>query len=83
MRHQKKDTKNRRQSKFLGNRRKFLLDARRFARKHNAMIWLIEQDNGLHRCIIQTEDGKNAFAWGSSKPHSFYNMISKFNLKYA
>lgn len=85
MLNQQTNTKNRSQSKFLGQRRKrqLLIDVRRFVRKHNAMVWHIDMGGNLHRCIIQTEDGKNAFAWGSSKSNAFYNMLPKFNLKYA
>lgn len=78
-------SKNPSQSKFLGQRRKrqLLIDVRRFVRKYNALVWHIEMEKNLYRCIIQTDDGKNAFAWGSSKSNAFYNMIPKFNLKYS
>lgn len=80
-----KNPKNRIESKFLGQRRKrqLLIDVRSFARKYNATVWHIDMGNNLHRCVIQTQDGKKAFAWGSSRMNAFYNMLPKFNLKYA
>lgn len=76
-------TKNRSNSKFLGHRRKrqFLRDFKNFSEKHDAMIWIIDW-GGMYRCITQTEDSRNAFAWGATRKRAFYNMIRMYNLKY-
>ena len=83
MQHSTKISKNQSQSKFLGQRRKrqFLIETRKFSRQHNAAVWFVEIGS-MHRCLVKTADGKNAFAWGSSSRNSFYNMLPKFELKY-
>jgi hypothetical protein len=84
------NAKNRRISRFLSTstgtktaQEKFSKELRKFSDENNAMIWIIEWKEKLFRCIIQTQDGKNAFAWGANQKRSFYNMRKMFNLKYS
>lgn len=62
---------------------KFRKDFGRFIKKQNAHILQIVQDGTLFRCTVQTQDAKNAFAFGRTPARSFYKMVSRFNLKYA
>ena len=65
---------------------KFRKDFGSFMRKNNVHILQIVQDlhnAKLYHCIMQTQDAKNAFAFGRTPARSFYKMISRFNIKYS
>lgn len=62
---------------------KFRKDFGRFIQKQNTQVLQIVQQGTLYHCMAQTQDAKNAFAFGRTPARSFYKMVSRFNLKYA
>lgn len=93
MRNVTQHSKNRRESKFLGARRKSSLTKRTsklgfcFLRQNRGSISVSKTADGTlnsYKCVFQSKiTGRKAFAYGSTFGGAYQNMIRLFNLKYA
>lgn len=83
-------SKNRRESRFLGARRKFFLVKRNakigfvFLKQNKGSLTVHKMATGSYRAIFNSRiTGKSAFAYGITFQGAYQNMIRLFHLKYA
>ena len=86
-------SKNRRESKFLGARRKSFLTKRTaklgfsFLRQNKGSVSVSRVKFGVfnsYKCVFTSKTtGRKAFAYGSTFGGAYENMIRLFHLKYA
>ena len=84
------NAKNRRESKFLGQRRISFLSRRtakigfNFIRHNKGSVTVSKMTIGSYKASFASKaTGKTAFAYGQSFQEAYRNMIRLFNLKYA
>lgn len=84
------NAKNRRESKFLGQRRISLLTRRNskvgfnFIRLHKGSVTVSKMPIGSYKSSFASKaTGRTAFAYGQNFKEAYQNMIRLFNLKYS
>ena len=85
-----KNAKNRRQSKFLGQRRTFFLTKRiskiglKFLKINQGKVTQSKTEAGSLRVTFESKHtGRTAFAYGADFRAAYENMIKLFYIKYA